>query len=136
MDETRYIQIYATLENLSPVAAELRTMLAQMGVVEELAGSCELALQELLTNLVHYACNGDPTQTIDITLSASPTHLLIATTDWGVEAAINLEEISMPDPDDLQVGGYGLAILKALVDDVSYRRENGKNQWTLQKRLV
>jgi anti-anti-sigma factor len=49
------------------------------------------------------------------------------------------ENVSMPDlekMDDLPEGGFGLALIKELIDDVSYEYKGGKNVLTLRKKVI
>jgi anti-sigma regulatory factor (Ser/Thr protein kinase) len=72
---------------------------------------------------------------IDIRLRVEGQRFIIETKDTGVFANIKLEPVSMPDPLELQVGGYGMAIIQALMDDVHYQYSDSKNMWTLTKKI-
>ena len=42
----------------------------------------------------------------------------------------------MPDLDTGQVHGYGLFLVRSLIDDVTYAHSGGENRWELVKRLI
>jgi len=130
------LQIPADYEQLRSASLALREMLIQSRVAETTISSCELILQELLTNIVDHAYLGDASQSIHINLSIHSRQLIIETQDTGVAANVDLENVAMPDPLAFQEGGYGLAILMSLSDEVLYRRENQINIWKLVKQIA
>jgi serine/threonine-protein kinase RsbW len=125
------LRISASYLELRNAADRLRSLLGQSGVAKEMAGSCELVLQELLTNIVDHAYEGDASQFIEIHLSLKGERLVIETIDTGFAANVDLDAVAMPDPLDFQEGGYGIAIIKTLADEISYRRQGDKNLWKL-----
>lgn len=127
--------IDADYEQLRIPGGILRELAGRAGIPEETISLCELVLQELLTNLVDHAYCGVSTGKISIHLQVEPAKILIKTEDSGEAANLILENVSMPDPSELQEGGYGMAIIKSLMDEVSYRHENRKNIWLLVKKL-
>ena len=124
-------RISASYLQLRTAAQHLRSLFEQSGVAEEMIGSCELVLQELLTNIVDHAYEGDASQSIEIHLSLKRERLIIETADTGFAANVDLDAVAMPDPLDFQEGGYGIAIIKTLADEISYRREGDQNLWKL-----
>ena len=110
-------------------------MLAQANIPEETAGLCELALQELLANLVDHAYEGRPGGQIDVRLACDRERVAIQTEDAGIPAEVDLNDIHMPMPEELAEGGYGMAIIRLLMDEVRYEMVQGRNVWTLNKKL-
>lgn len=94
-----------------------------------------LAAEEIFANICSYAYEAHPSKedTIRFTLVLSD-HMEMKFTDAGV-AYNPLEEISIPDEEDmdLQIGGLGKFISTSLMDDAQYKYEDGKNQLTLIK---
>ncbi len=129
------IIVPATYKDIRIPAERLRAVMLADLLPEDVILECELALQELLTNLVDHAYGGDAVRTITINLACDATRMLIETRDTGKPASVDLEKAVMPDPTDLAEGGYGLAIIKSLVDEVNYKTENGINIWQLIKYL-
>jgi sigma-B regulation protein RsbU (phosphoserine phosphatase) len=125
--------ISATYQNVRLVDESLRLMLMNAHILEPVISACELAFHELLTNLVDHAYNGDTTGQISVFLSLEPNRIVMETRDFGIRAELDLANISMPDPLDLAEGGYGMAIIKAQVDEVLYYSEGGQNVWRLIK---
>lgn len=127
--------IQANYEEIRQPCDRLRFNLRQVGISEEIAGQCELALQELLTNLVDHAYENNPNGQITVRMAGSRAQIFLQTEDTGIPAAINLSDVHMPDPEDLAEGGYGMAIIRSLMDDVRCDSAQGRNIWTLVKNL-
>lgn len=127
------IIVPATYKDIRIPAEQLRNMMFAGKQPEDIILGCELALQELLTNLIDHAYRGDAAKFITIKLDCDATRMLIETRDTGIPASIDLEKTKMPDPTDLAEGGYGLAIIRSLMDEVNYKAENGMNIWQLIK---
>ena len=131
------LTLQASYAHLRAGAEALGSLLAQSGAPAELASGCELALQELLTNIVDHAYDEDATRQIGLRLQVENTgqerRLTIETEDGGRPAEVDLQSVAMPDPLDLQEGGYGMAIITSLMDEVSYRRDGSNNRWKLVK---
>ena len=139
MDEAKMksasITVHATYQELRLPAERLRTLLSINNVAEDVINGCELALQELLTNLVDHAYHGNAEGLITVNVSFDGNTVLIETHDNGITPQIDLDQVSMPDPEDLAEGGYGMAIIQSIMDDVRYKTENASNVWQLFKRV-
>lgn len=132
---TDSLTIFATYGMLRVPANRLREILSSTKVSEDFVNGCELALQELLTNLVEHACENDAAKTILVSFTLESNMLIIQTEDTGMRANVNLEAVEMPDPTELAEGGYGMALIKMIMDEVKYTTENGRNIWQLKKRF-
>ena len=129
------LTVRANYEEIRQPCERLRLNLRQAGVSEEIAGQCELALQELLTNLVDHAYEGNPNGQVAVRMAGNRGQIFIQTEDTGAPANIKLEDVHMPAPEDLAEGGYGMAIIRSLMDDIRYETAQEKNVWTLVKNL-
>jgi serine/threonine-protein kinase RsbW len=130
---TESVIIQATYEEIRRPSEVLRSLFRNIHISEEITNGCELALHELLTNLVDHSYEGDGRQTINVKVTYHPTWVLLETVDTGTPMQLGLHHVRMPDPTDLAEGGYGLAIIQSLMDEVRYRYENGRNIWQLVK---
>jgi anti-sigma regulatory factor (Ser/Thr protein kinase) len=128
------LNLPATYLDIRSAGEALRGLLDQARMQKDLISSCELAVQELLTNIIDHAYQGDARQVITVHLQVEGSQLLIETEDHGASVeGLNMTGVSMPDPCDFQENGYGLAIVSLLMDEVTCRREAGKNMWRLTK---
>jgi anti-sigma regulatory factor (Ser/Thr protein kinase) len=89
----------------------------------------ELALEEAIVNICHYAYPADSGE-IAVTCTVDAQQCFtIEIVDWGVP----FDPLSLAAPgltDDLadrQVGGLGVFLIRKLMDDVTYRRDNDCN---------
>jgi serine/threonine-protein kinase RsbW len=135
MSEMIRITIPASLEAIRTPSEELRKLLARQNWSEAACNGCEIAIHELLTNIVRHACSSDPGQMIQVMIRFKDRRMTIQTEDGGVESLIDLESYSLPDPNELKESGYGMGLIKVLMDEVGYRRSSGRNIWTLIKEV-
>ena len=133
--QSESIVVHATYKDIRMPTQRLRALLLTNHVREEVINLCELALHELLTNLVDHAYQGDENRLIKVNMIYDAARILIETQDTGIPSHVDLDNISMPDPADLAEGGYGVAIIQSLMDEVEYKHENGKNLWKLVKQI-
>ena len=133
--ESVSFQLPAGFEKLRKASIALRDLLIHHNVKEEVVNNCELALQELLVNIAEHSYSQDESRFISVNLRIVGKHFFIETEDSGVPANVNLKEVVMPDPLDLQVRGYGMALIMELMDYVDYQYRDGKNLWVLSKAI-
>lgn len=131
--QSETITVHASYKDIRLPSERLRVMLSNRQVEEEIINGCELALHELLTNLVDHAYEGDSSKTLTVEISWDGASVRIETRDVGKPAVIDFPRVAMPDPGELAEGGYGVAIIHALMDTVTYRFDQGVNIWNLVK---
>lgn len=124
---------------------ELENLYALMGMATAYAGAhgfgskkiaeIELALEEILVNIIKHAYMEQGIKgeiAVNCRLDG-PKKLIIEIVDWGMPFDI----LSVPKPDiaaDIdvrQIGGLGIYFAKKLMDEIRYRREDGRNIITL-----
>ena len=97
-----------------------------------------LVLEELGLNIMNYG-HDEGLHEFDITLTSDEDVLTIEVIDDG-RPFDPLSEAPEPDVDasvdDRQVGGLGIHLVRTMVDEMSYRREQDKNHLTLVTRKV
>ncbi len=101
-----------------------------------------LALDEILTNVMSYGYDDDAQHEIVVHLSASPDcppyHVEIRVEDDG--RPFNPLAAAPPDVQasiaDRPVGGLGIYLVRRVMDDLEYRRQQGKNMLVMRKMLA
>lgn len=96
-----------------------------------------LVLEELVVNVVNYAYGEGGDGPLDITVENRDNAIVITLTDQGVP--FNPLEQEAPDtdlpPEDRPIGGLGIFLVREMMDNVSYRYEDGRNILTVGKGL-
>lgn len=106
----------------------------------EQLSNIEQALVEAVNNCIEHGYSGLSKGKIIINYNLSSERFVIELIDQGKEFdATRLEKLNTDftydplDIDNLPEGGFGLIVIKRCMDEISYRREDGKNYWTLTK---
>ena len=107
------------------------------GLATEAAMEMRLVAEEVLTNFVKYAHPATTEQVIALRLSASTESVRLEFRDEGIP--FNPLDASLPDTtsrtEERGIGGLGVLLVKALVDDATYVREGSVNVLVLIKRV-
>ena len=122
--------------------SELNTLcrnLEDCGSVMELPQKClfeiNLGLDELFTNIISYGFEDKSEHQIRFSLAKDEETLVVQVEDDG--KPFNPLEAAGPavsdDLDSINIGGLGIHLLKNMVDDVNYKRSDGKNKVILRK---
>ncbi len=94
----------------------------------------QLAVQEVCTNIIDHAYPDTTHGRMKLTMQIDDVGKLIITVqDKGVPFASEIEEDTLPP--EAQVRGYGLHLIKSLVDELTYTRQDNVNLWTLTKSI-
>lgn len=92
----------------------------------------ETALVELSGNVFEHADSGLGLRCA-VTVTVETERLSAVVIDTGVPLPADSGRAVMPD--ELAESGRGLALIHALVDELTYAREDDTNRWTLVRRL-
>jgi len=115
----------------------------QIGLDDEAVYRCELAVEEMLTNIIEHGYSQKPPNTLNssyieiIVDMKSEQRLTILISD----DAPPFNPFNRPSPDPSQSlwersgGGWGLHFVKQFMDHVEYHYVNQRNQVLLEKRL-
>lgn len=106
--------------------------LSQIDIAQEFVFKVELVLEEVLTNVVRY---GYPGGVGDVEVGCGMKEdgrFCFYVTDWGVP----FNPLERADPElsedlsERQVGGLGIYLVRHLVDELSYMRQDTENTLT------
>ncbi len=104
----------------------------------DLVFQVNLVLEELWLNVVNYGHDGGFHE-VEIELTSEADALVIEVTDDG-KPFDPLSDAPVPDVmgsmNERKVGGLGIYLVRTMMDELSYRREGGKNHLVLMKRRV
>jgi serine phosphatase RsbU (regulator of sigma subunit)/anti-sigma regulatory factor (Ser/Thr protein kinase) len=112
---------------------------ARLGLPVEAIYHVNLALDELLTNMISYGYPEGADGHIHVALLRTADTLTVDLLDDGLAFDL-LQQAPPPDLDgdleDRPIGGLGIYLVRTLIDETTYRREAGYNHLRLIKRLT
>ena len=119
----------------------LNRLVRQFGELHDIPGrtlySVNLALDELVTNVILYGYDDPAGQQIQVRLDVTGSDLHAYLEDGGRE----FDPATVPVPrldaalEDREVGGLGIHLVRSLMDRLEYKRDGAKNLLTLRKRI-
>ena len=112
---------------------------AQWEGAKPLIPTLNMALDDLLNNVVQYAFPNDPTEhQIEVDGEVRDEWVIFTITDDGIP----FNPLTAAPPDlslllhEREIGGLGIHLVRSMFDEVSYHRNVGRNVLTVKKRLV
>ena len=132
------LDLPAEHKHLNVIGACLNAILERVDQIsdkEMLAYNLELSLHETCTNIVEHAYSEQEGR-IRVAMSVinSPQRQLIVDLhDTG--ASFDLSDAKDPNLEGAQVHGYGLFLMRQLLDEVVYRSSEASNHWRLVKNI-
>ena len=131
------LSIENKIKNLEKVAEFIEQFCAENNLSPKISFELNLVLDELVTNIIHYAYADKETHLIDLIIEKGLDEVKMKVIDDGHE--FNPLERADPKTDislqDRSVGGLGIFFVKQKVDKVAYLREEDKNILTLIKKI-
>ena len=126
------LRLHGTMDHLRIVWEAGETLLESILFEEDPEGTryhVLLALQEMLTNVLRHAYQGNETAPVVVMFDTDDREVSVEIRDCGPEFNPVVVEFE-PDAHDeppAAGGGYGIMITKVVMDDVTYRREGEWN---------
>jgi anti-sigma regulatory factor (Ser/Thr protein kinase) len=122
------MQCTATIENLHLVTDFIEECADRFGLETSKKFGLLVAVEEAFVNICSYAYPDAEGET-EVFCATEGDAFVFEVADSGSPFDI----LSLPEPDttldimDREIGGLGVYFIRRLTDDVSYRRENGRN---------
>ena len=116
---------------IEKVIDETNEMLIKEECPENIRRNIDASIDEILSNIVDYAYEGSSGQ-FEIRIVCSSNFIDLTFVDSGMP----FDVLNTADPnqdDEPQIGGYGLYIVKNLMDDLHYQRIAEQNIFTMTK---
>jgi serine/threonine-protein kinase RsbW/sigma-B regulation protein RsbU (phosphoserine phosphatase) len=132
------LKVTNDLAAIPQAAAELDAFCSTHALSSRTAHRFNLALEEVLANVIAYAFPAGGRHEIDVRIAHRDGRLYATVTDDGV--AFN--PLTRPTPDlhapieERQVGGLGIHLLRTLTDTADYRRDGDRNVLTFSMRAA
>ena len=118
-----------TLTSLPPLTTAVNLFLDQHTVGHEAIFRVNLAIEEIVTNIIKYGYDDTNPHTITVNLALFPDTIRLQLKDAGHP----FDPLQTPKPeihipmDQRKLGGLGLHLVRETVSRIVYRRENGAN---------
>jgi serine/threonine-protein kinase RsbW len=135
MDQTCEMTIKSDSSEIPAVSASLEAVMYAHGFSTDDILDTQLAAEEVITNIINHgyknAC-GEIIISSRITLYQAEIQIK--------DFAPRFDPLSLPEPklngtiQDRKIGGLGVFLIRQVMDEISYRYENGQNILVLIKR--
>jgi len=137
--EALRVILYNDQALVRPALKQVVEWLARCGLSDDLQGSAEIALAEVLNNIVEHGYGSETSCAIEMHCDAKGEGVSFVLIDSGVAlpeealASESMPEVNTPR-EALPEGGFGMPLLHMLADDVSYMRTAGENRLAFRMR--
>jgi serine/threonine-protein kinase RsbW len=132
------LKVANDLAALPRVAADLEDFCSGHGIPHRDVNRFNLALEEVLTNVISYGFSAGGRHEIDVAVSYRDGALQATVSDDGVP----FDPLAQPAPDlgapaeQRAVGGLGIHLLRELTEAIDYCRDGGCNVLTFRLRIA
>lgn len=131
------LKLPAALESLEPFQDFVRGQIRDCGCPQEMQFKIQLALEEALVNIIHYAYPPESKGWIELACMLEHNRLKVEIRDGGYP--FNPFEREKPDTtatlEERQIGGLGIFLIRQMAEQSDYRRDNDMNILTMVFRL-
>ncbi len=134
MNDKLTISMSNDMAALTRLMGRANTFFEDRGLPKRVVHTANLALEEILTNVVKYAYPDAAEHQISVSIELSSQELVILFSDDGLE----FNPVTCPEPQlkesilDSQTGGLGIHLVRQTVDSLDYRREGERNLVTIK----
>ena len=125
------------LADLDVLCTHLASFCESCGIAKKQKFEINLALDELFTNIINHGFDDDAEHQIHVTCARNDDIVKITIRDDGIP----FNPLEAPQPDlnctfiDREIGGLGIHLIKAYIDEIDYQRDAEANVLTLTKIL-
>ena len=141
--DTRQLTLPGTDEGVRRALDAAAALWAEHGLSRSVTWPVDVSLDEVLANVVHHAFErrvgeGCLELVLSLDTAQAPPWCEVVVSDDGPE----FDPLAEAAPDttlgveERPIGGLGIALVRKLMDDVSYERRDGRNHLRLRRRLV
>jgi serine/threonine-protein kinase RsbW len=140
MEATAIIKltIESKLENVRLIGGAVRGIASALSIDEISSYHIELCIVEAVTNATKHAYSFEAGHSVEVTVLLFPNRITFQVCDQGKSLdSVKVRPLEF-DPrkiESVPENGMGLFIMHSLMDEVSYKTENGLNILTMSKRL-
>jgi anti-sigma regulatory factor (Ser/Thr protein kinase) len=131
------IRVRNKLSELASANQSLTEFGRQHGLPDSVVHDLNLALEEILTNIISYGYTDSGEHEITVQLSVEPGEMRVEVEDDGQPFnPLEAPEADTTKPlEERAVGGLGVHLVRKLMDGLEYQRHEGKNLLVMKKQL-
>lgn len=128
-------ELKSNLSELDTLCQHLNKFGHVAGLSEACITDINICLDELFTNIISYGFLDDLEHIVSFTINMDNKVLIFNIEDEGIP----FDPLEKKDPEpltdliDAKIGGLGIHIVRKLMDDICYEREQDKNKLTVKK---
>ena len=124
-------------EDRHRLLAELEAFARQVQLPKAAFQAADLALEEHLTNVFNYGFEDKKAHEILVRFEIEGGALLVEVfDDGGPFNPLERPEVDTTTPlEEKPIGGLGVHLMRKFMDELDYRREDGKNVFRMRKKL-
>jgi len=130
------LETVADLDHLDQINVFIEQTLGAMGITGENFGHICVSLDEAVTNVIMYAYPQEKGN-VRICIEKRDGRVTFEISDSG--KPFNPLEQPVPDVsaniENRMIGGLGIHLIRHMMDEISYRRDNGRNYFILVKKI-
>ena len=132
----RHLTLHNDIDEIPRLQAFMQSIAEETGIGHALSMSLNLALEEAVSNVMLYAYPPDTEGLVNVTAHIGEDRLDFRISDNGIpfDPTVAADPDLAADVKDRPIGGLGIFLVKHIMDEVSYRRENGKNILSMTKK--
>lgn len=125
------------MPEIERLAEKVTRFANQQGVPPETVGDLNLALEEVVANVIMHAYPQGGAHEIRVDVTAEKDRVTAEVVDDGV----GFDPLQWPEPNlalplaQRPVGGLGLFLIRRVMDELHYSREAGRNRLTMAKKV-
>lgn len=136
MAESKLLRVGASLDNLARVRDFVEAAASELGASDGCASDLQLAVDEAVTNVVMHGYRGAEGE-IEILVERKAKAIVVRLRDRAAafdQAHGSGADLSISPLEQASPGGYGLHLIRGMVDESSYRLTgDGRNELVLVK---
>lgn len=131
------LRIKNKMEEMPAIVAMVEGFGAKHSISDRVINEINLALDEILINIISYGYPQRETGEIMVRLGCRPGEVTVEIHDDGV----SFDPLQVASPDfaatvkDRRVGGLGISFVRELMDEVAYSRVANENHLLLTKKM-
>ena len=131
------VQLKTDLSELQRLNQIVTEFAERNAMASELMSRLILVLEEIITNVISYGYDDGSVHDIAVRLSWDNPHVKLEIEDDGVP----FNPLEAPSPDvtkpleEREIGGLGIHLVRKMMDELEYRRENDKNLLILKTKI-